>query len=180
MPKISFEIVEVVAFRRRAAPEFLVLQRSDDEEIYPGLWQIISGSIEEGEKAYEAALRETMEETGIKPMRIYNTPQTNTFYFSKNDSVNVSPVFAAEIDPARQIRLSREHKDFRWLSKEDAVSLLVWPGQKEAIRTVNDYVLSDNPSQEFLEIPIKIKKTQMSKIKSQNYNSKLKSRRRKS
>ncbi len=177
MPKINFEIVEVVVFRKAGVPEFLVLKRSDDEEIYPGLWQIVSGSIEVGEKAYEAALREVREETAVKPMKIYNTPLTNTFYFFTNDSVNVSPVFAVEIEPTAQIKLSREHKDFRWLSREDAISLLVWPGQKKAIQYVYDYVIRENPARDMLEIPFEVK-NQKRKVKNKNYKSELKSGRR--
>lgn len=154
MPKINFELVEVVLFRRNPVPEFLVLQRSDEEDIYPGLWQLVSGGIEPGEKAYEAALREVKEETGFKPVALYNTPLTNTFYFYTNDSVNVSPVFAAEINHQEKIKLSREHKDFRWLAKEEAVSLLVWPGQKTAIRIINDYIVLESPPREFMQIPL--------------------------
>ncbi len=154
MPKINFELVEVVLFRRKDEPEFLVLQRSEKEDIYPGLWQIVSGGIEPGEKAYEAALREIREETGVKPLGLYNTPLTNTFYFFTNDSVNVSPVFAAEVDPRDIIELSDEHKDFRWLVKDDAISLLVWPGQKNAINIIDQYIVRRNPSEEFMKIPL--------------------------
>ncbi len=153
MPKIIFEIVETVLFRRKSEPEFLVLQRSDKETIYPGLWQIVSGGIEPGEKAYEAALREVREETGLKPIGLYNTPLTNTFYFFTNDSVNLSPVFAAEVDPNEDVRLSDEHKDFRWLVKDEAISLLVWPGQKSAVGIVDEYIVRRNPSEEFMKIP---------------------------
>lgn len=153
MPKINFKIVEVVLFRRSPEPEFLVLQRSDSEEIYPGLWQIVSGGIEDGEKAYQAALREVREETGVVPLGLYNTPLTNTFYFYTDDSVNVSPVFAADTDPHDVVRLSDEHKRFKWLKREDAISLLVWPGQKKAIAMIDDYIVRRNPSEEFMKIP---------------------------
>lgn len=154
MPQISFKIVEAVVFRRSNPPEFLVLKRSDGDQIYPGLWQLVSGGIETGEKAYEAALREIAEETGVKPIRIFNTPLTNTFYFYTTDSVNVSPVFAAEIDTADEVSLSTEHQEFRWLKKDAAIELLVWPGQKKAIETVCSYIVNDNPSTPFMEIPI--------------------------
>lgn len=154
MPNINFELVEVVLFRRTPEPEFLVLQRSDEEEIYPGLWQIVSGGIEDGEKAYEAALREVKEETGFTPLGLYNTPLTNTFYFHTNDSVNLSPVFAAEVNGRDTIRLSDEHKEFRWLTREKAISLLVWPGQKNAVRIIDEYIVSRNPSEGFMKIPL--------------------------
>ncbi len=153
MPAVNFEIVEVVIFRRTPSPEFLVLQRSDEEDIYPRLWQIVSGSIERGEKAYQAAYREVKEETGLTPLALYNTPITNTFYFYTNDSVNLSPVFAAEVRPTDSVILSSEHREFRWLSRDDAVALLVWPGQKNAVKIVNEYVVLDNPSKEFMKIP---------------------------
>lgn len=147
-------MVEVVLFRRTPEPEFLVLQRSDDEEIYPGLWQIVSGGIEEGEKAYEAALREVKEETGFCPLALYNTPLTNTFYFHTNDSVNLSPVFAAEVDAREAVKLSNEHKEYRWLDREKAISLLVWPGQKNAVRIADEFIVNRNPSEGFMKIPL--------------------------
>jgi len=155
MPNITFEIVEVVVFRRKNVPEFLVLHRAENETIYPGLWQIVSGQIEADEKAHEAALREVREEIGIRPKRLFNTPLTNTFYFYTNDTVNLSPVFAAEVDDGIEVKLSAEHQELRWLKKDDAISLLVWPGQKEAVRIVSDFILSENPSRKFLEINFK-------------------------
>ncbi|MGB9591593.1 MAG: NUDIX domain-containing protein, partial [Candidatus Kryptoniota bacterium] len=80
MAKVDISIVEVVVFRRRPEVEFLVLKRSDHEDIYPGIWQIISGGIERRERAYETALREIREEIGMVPVHLYNTPLTNVFY----------------------------------------------------------------------------------------------------
>jgi len=152
MPQIRFEIVEVVVFRNRRLPEFLILKRSGDEDIYPGLWQIVSGGIERYEKAYEAAIREMREEIGITPLRLFNTPLTNTFYFAANDSVNVSPVLAAEVDEGSEVKLSSEHEAYRWATSEEAISSLVWPGQKEAIKVVKDFVIDENPSRKFMQI----------------------------
>ncbi len=153
MPDINFKIVEAVVFRRTDPPEFLTLRRSDNDRIYPGLWQLVSGGIEPGEKAYEAALREIGEEIGLTPEKLFNTPLTNTFYFFTNDTVNVSPVFAAEVDTADQVKLSPEHQEYRWLKKEEAMSLLVWPGQKKAVEMVCEFIINDNPSREFMKIP---------------------------
>jgi len=152
MTRLNFEIVEAVVFRRKAPAQFLVLRRSDEETIYPGLWQIVSGGIEKGEKAYEAAMREIREETGLTVSRLFNTPLTNTFYFFTIDAVNFSPVFAAEVDADAEVVLSPEHTEYRWLEQADARELLVWPGQKQAIDVVSEYVIKDNPSRGFMEI----------------------------
>lgn len=153
MAAVRMGTVEVVVFRISGAPEFLVLRRSDRVSLYPGLWQVVSGRIEEGEKAYEAAGREVREETGLFPQKLYNTPLTNTFYLLSEDSVNLSPVFAAKVDESDSVTLSAEHTEFRWLGKEEAISLLVWPGQKSAIQRVQDFIIHDNPARAFLEIP---------------------------
>ena len=91
MATVQLGTVEVVVFRIAEAPEFLVLQRSDHVSIYPGLWQIVSGKLEKGEKAWQAAVREAREETGLLPLKLYNTPLTNTFYVLPGDFVNLSP-----------------------------------------------------------------------------------------
>ena len=71
------------------------------------------------------------------------------------------------MDDGSEIRLSEEHKTFRWLLKEEAISLLVWPGQKEAIRSVCDFIIQENPGGKLMEIPfIKIKKVKKLKPKS--------------
>jgi 8-oxo-dGTP pyrophosphatase MutT (NUDIX family) len=146
--------VEVVVFRVREVPEFLALKRSESVSIYPGLWQIVSGTVEKGEKAWEVAVREVLEETGLRPQKLYNTPLTNVFYLSGDDSVNLSPVFAVLADASADVKLSREHVAFEWLGREQAISRLVWPGQKRAIQTVCDFIIEENPSRALLEISL--------------------------
>ena len=154
MATVQLGTVEVVVFRIAEAPEFLVLQRSDHVSIYPGLWQIVSGKLQKGEKAWQAAVREVREETGLLPQKLYNTPLTNVFYLSADDSANLSPVLAAQVDGSASVMLSAEHTAFRWLSREEAISLLIWPGQKSAIQSVHDSIIRDTPSRESLVIPL--------------------------
>jgi dATP pyrophosphohydrolase len=156
MAKVDISIVEVVVFRRRPKVEFLILKRSQNEDIYPGLWQIISGGIERKERAYETALREVKEEIGIVPIHLYNTPLTNVFYSHSQDKVNLSAVFAAEVDENSKVILSNEHSSYRWLPRIKAKKQLVWPGQKEAISTVYEYILTNPQTSKLLELSIKL------------------------
>lgn len=81
MATIVCRIIEVCVFRFiNDRAEYLVLKRSPTEKMYPGLWQFVSGSIEDREKAVDAALRELKEETGMSPKRFWVVPHTNTFY----------------------------------------------------------------------------------------------------
>ncbi|MET0429185.1 MAG: hypothetical protein ABW026_11895 [Microvirga sp.] len=41
------------------------------------------------------------------------------------------PVFVGDTDPAAQVHLNAEHQDFRWVSFEDAIELVVFPGSGE-------------------------------------------------
>ena len=150
MDRVRMGTMEVVIFRITEGPEFLVLQRSDSASPYPGLWQIVSGRIEKREKAPRAAMREVREETGMLPLELYNTPLANTFYDAARDAVNLSPVFAALVEASAVVILSSEHKAFQWLRRDEAISRLVWPGQKSAIQVVHDFIVTENPSRDSL------------------------------
>lgn len=115
MPRIVSEIVDVYPFRRLPQRiEFLQLQRADGE-VLGGTWQAVHGRIEPGERAWQAALRELAEETGLTPRRLWQVDAVNTFYEARSDCVHLCPCFAAETDPAATIRLCGEHRAWRWL-----------------------------------------------------------------
>jgi len=139
---IACKIVEVCVFKfENDRPWYLLLHRAKDEKIYPGIWQFISGSIEGNEKAYKGALRELTEETGMKPKAFWVVPFVNSFYDHGYDAVNLSPLFAAQVLPGDDPKLSSEHYEFGWFLFEDAMRKLVWHGQREGLRIVHDYIV---------------------------------------
>jgi len=117
-----------------------MLKRSPDEKIYPNLWQFVSGSLHDGEKAIDAALRELKEETGLHPKRFWVVPYANTFYDHTYDAVNVSPLFAAQVEIGETPELSTEHCTYEWLLFPDALRRLVWPGQRLGLEVVEKYI----------------------------------------
>jgi len=57
--------------------EILLVKRSDDKKIYPGLWSLVSGMAEWGETIEEALKREVMEEVG---QETYDIVFTGRYY----------------------------------------------------------------------------------------------------
>lgn len=142
MPDILSRIVEVCIFALRdEGPEFLLLKRSPSEKLHPGLWQWVSGAVEAGETAIQAARREMAEETGIIPGSLWVVPHVSAFYDPARDCVSFTPVFAARVAPGAAPKLSAEHSEYLWCDYRVAAGKLVWPGQHEALRVVRDFIL---------------------------------------
>lgn len=121
-------------------PEILLLRRSAGR-ILPGLWQCVSGSLEQDERIAVGALREVAEETGFEGDAIealYDLDLVNQFHEPSLDGIVTAAVFAARVHPHAEPRLSHEHDDARWVSIHDAVTEVIWPGYRTAIERIRD------------------------------------------
>ncbi len=154
MAEIISNLVEAHIFRTNEDRiEFLLLKRAEGE-YYPYLWQMVNGKIEAGEKAYQTAIREIKEETGLTAFKLWAVPNINSFYSYKNDQIVMIPVFAAEIKPDSKIIISTEHSEFQWCSPEEAVRLLAWPGQRKSVEIITNYIKNESEFFKLVEIPI--------------------------
>ncbi|RPI18242.1 MAG: NUDIX pyrophosphatase [Ignavibacteriae bacterium] len=152
MPKIISNYIEVHVCRRaESGYSFLLLKRSPEMEIYPGIWQVITGAIEENEPTIDAAKREVMEETGLAPLKIYSMPRVNTFYFEFGDAICLSPVFLAMTDK-EDVVISGEHTEHRWVNYEEAVNLIHWPDQIESLNLIYKYLNDEGLFSKLYEI----------------------------
>jgi dATP pyrophosphohydrolase len=99
-------------------------------------WQAVHGMIDDGEKAYDAAWREMVEETGHAPERFFKTDYIETFYSEYTDAVHLVPAFAGFVTGAPGVVISEEHTAYDWCSLDDAVDRFVWPSQRDAVRLI--------------------------------------------
>jgi dihydroneopterin triphosphate diphosphatase len=153
MPDIRCKIIEVCIFTIvDGEPDYLLLKRAPDNALYPGIWQFVSGRIDGEEKAFEAAYREMREETGCIAQKFYTVPHVNMFYYAATDSVNIAPLFAARVKERATPVLSDEHDEYKWCTYDAALALLVWPGQREGLRIVRDYITGSAAAAPLLEI----------------------------
>jgi dATP pyrophosphohydrolase len=147
--------VEVCPFRFvHDRVQYLLLRRSENESIHPGLWQIVTGTMEDGESALQAARRELREETSIVPVRFWVVPFINSFYDHRHDTINLIPFFAAQRAAGEDPRLSAEHGASAWVTYEEGRNRLVWPGQRNGLDIVHRYLVGGEKAARMTEVPV--------------------------
>jgi dATP pyrophosphohydrolase len=128
--------VDTYVLRRAGAGlEVLALRRGRAGRC-PGSWETVHGTIEPGETPVQAALRETREETGLVPQRLYNVSRVEAFYQHRTDEVALIPAFAAFVGADAVPRLSPEHDDCAWLPLADALRRFAWPREHRAVADI--------------------------------------------
>ena len=134
MNKLNTKRVEVIVYRKiKSGYRYLLLKRSEKGK-YPGIWQMVSGTIEEGEKIYKTALRELKEETQIEPEEMYIFPKITEFYnFLDDDEISFAPIFLVKAKTA-DVVISDEHSEYKWMDFHKAYKMAHWVQWKENIQ----------------------------------------------
>ena len=123
--------------------EMLLLKRA---QTLVGEWCQVSGSIEVGEKAWQTALRELYEETGLRPSELYSADVCEQFYEVDRDCILIAPVFVAFVDRVSSVELNHEHSEYRWVSFDEAVEMVAFAGQRRVFRQVEDEFVKRRPN----------------------------------
>lgn len=114
--------------------EYKVLLLKRASSVLHGAWCYIGGSIEEGEKAWEAAFREIREETGITEVSLYVSNAFDEFYSPAGNYIYKAPVFVGYVADGQNVVLNDEHSEYRWLSFEEAAETAALPGNDEVLK----------------------------------------------
>ena len=156
VPIKSFAVAVYLCKVQDGVGKFLIIKRSSESapDYLSSTWQMASGRIEKGEKAWEAALREIKEETGLVPDRFYSADAVELFYEVNQNCININPVFVAILDHPQEVKLSSEHSEFRWITLAEADQYLLFDLQKEMVKKIQEKYLSGSPP-EFLRIDIR-------------------------
>jgi 8-oxo-dGTP pyrophosphatase MutT (NUDIX family) len=145
--------VEVYVFRRRGKrAAFLCLRRAKNRSL-PGVWQPVTGKRRRREPAVIAAWRETTEEIGLKPIRMWSLEHVTVYFDPAADQFQMLPLFAAEIPWTARIRLSPEHDAFRFASAGPAGRMYLWSAQRQGLAAVQREVLARPRLASALEVP---------------------------
>lgn len=150
--KFISNTIQIVVFAHFSGEtKFLLLKRSPYDDVYPGIWQICTGTREEHETPLQALFRELEEETGIKKIiNLWNVPFVASYHSIKRNAICFSPVFAVEVDCSVEIKISEEHTEFLWTDIESATKLMFIPSYSISLNTVRDLILNPESSHLFL------------------------------
>lgn len=134
---------------RRAGDETQVLLLRRNHTLV-GEWCQIAGAIEDGEKAWEAALREVWEETGLKCSRLYSADICEQFYEADRDAISMLPVFVGFVEANSTVIINHEHSEFRWVSFGVALNMVPFAGQRHVLRHVETEFVKRDPVRHLL------------------------------
>jgi len=150
IPIRSFAVSVVVIRHAATGTEVLLLRRTRS---LAGEWCQVTGAIEPGETAWQAALRETREETGLDLERLYSADICEQFYEADRDAISLLPVFVGTAAPDAGVRLNAEHSAFRWVGFDEAAGMVPFAGQRHVLRHVEQEFVDREPSRWLLIHP---------------------------
>ena len=130
---VSEKSCGAVIFKRNGTIKYLLLHYEG------GHWDFVKGHVEKNETERETVLRETEEETGITEANfVEGYRESITYYYRRaGKTVQKEVVFFLVETPTDQVRLSREHVGFDWLSYERAMEKLTFKNAKDTLRKAN-------------------------------------------
>jgi len=130
------ESVLVIVYTQNS--QVLMLRRK-----YPhDFWQSVTGSLEWGEGADEAASRELEEETGLVEQNIQDCEFSQDFEiypiwrdrYAPGVTQNKEHVYRLQLADVQDIQLDpKEHSEYQWLPREQAIELAFSPSNQQAI-----------------------------------------------
>jgi len=125
---IAYTLTEYVLMLRRVYPD--------------NFWQSVTGSLEWGERAGQAAARELNEETGLDAYGLVDCKYSQEFEiysiwrerYAPGVMRNREHVFVLAIDDCKTIVIDpREHNEYRWVLREEAIEMTTSYTNSEAI-----------------------------------------------
>jgi dihydroneopterin triphosphate diphosphatase len=111
-----------------------------------GAWCPVSGRIEPGEAAWQTALREIGEETGLTEGALYTTGITDSFYDPGANALELMPIFLFTIDREESITLDHSQSGYAWLDVDAALERLTFAGHRTALAAIRRDFLERTPN----------------------------------
>ncbi len=131
----------------------IIFRKEDGKRYYlllhykAGHWDFVKGHVEKGESEKETVRRETEEETGIKDLRfVKGFKKWMKYYFKKSYGKKKGSLVMKIVDfylaetKTKKIKLSFEHKGFKWLPFEEALKLTTFKKGKDILKEAHEFL----------------------------------------
>ncbi|MEJ5311722.1 MAG: NUDIX domain-containing protein [Anaerolineae bacterium] len=104
---------------------YLLLRRAANKDFAAGVWECVTGRVDQGEGFEEALHREVQEELGVT-VRVLCILGTTHFYRGTPtpDSELIGVVYLCAVDNADAVHTSTEHDAARWVTAQEAAGVL--------------------------------------------------------
>ena len=126
----------IIIFNRGKETAYLLLQYN------AGHWDFPKGHIESNEAEIEAAVRETLEETGISGVKLSEGFKEKLGYFFTKDGSKIYKevvCFLAE-SKSKEVKLSFEHIGFEWLPFREAMERVTFNSSRKILEKANIFL----------------------------------------
>ncbi len=136
-----------VIFRKEgSSPLFLLLHYPSSVKAAKEYWDLTKGHIEKGENEIDTVKREVEEETGLKDIKFLKGFKEWIKYFFKWEGKNIMKFvtfYLAETE-TKNIKISEEHIDYKWLAYEEALKQLTFKNAKNILEKANTFLQTKN------------------------------------
>lgn len=147
MARAPFQVLILPYYRIDENIEYAIFRRTESSG---GYWQGLAGGGEDEETPLDAVRREAQEEAGIHVESRYVVLDAITKVPVEGvvgtllwgEDVLVIPEYCFGVEVAnKQITLSREHAEYRWVQYDVATELLHWDSNRIALWELNHRLL---------------------------------------
>lgn len=138
-----------VIFKKKRGKEalFLLLQYpSSSHRTEKDYWDFPKGHIEPGETEGQTVRREVQEETGLTDVKFISGFREAIRYFFKWEGKVIFKTVAFYLleTKIKEIKISKEHTSFDWLSYEEAMKRLSFDNARNILKKTNEFLSEKN------------------------------------
>lgn len=108
--------------------KFLILLRSPKAEFFPEHWDFPGGKLEPNEEPFSGIEREILEETGLT-VKALNV--VGVYEMVLKSIPHKFTVYSTRLLSGEKVKISHEHLEFKWATKEEILALKIEPHMKE-------------------------------------------------
>ncbi|SRR3989338_4191793 len=111
--------------------KFLILLRSPKAEFFPEHWDFPGSKLEPNENPFVGIEREVAEETGLK---VKGVVVVGVYEMVLRSIPHRFSVYSTKLLSNKVVKISHEHLEFRWATREELLKLKVEPYMIEYFR----------------------------------------------